>query len=66
MNTLNHVVKKSQNFFLKSLMVLRTHPNSTVFKGTKDLEPTLLTAAQVAEKSKNAVKIMTEIKKILE
>lgn len=58
--------KEVSETFLDSLLSLRTHPNSTVFKATKDPNPTILTVAEVAEKSKNAEKIMNVIKKILE
>ncbi|MGJ1198673.1 hypothetical protein ACR777_20395 [Sphingobacterium spiritivorum] len=47
-------------------MSLRTHPNSTVFKATKDTESTVVSASELADKSKNAEKIVTAIKKILE
>ncbi|WP_294274732.1 hypothetical protein [uncultured Chryseobacterium sp.] len=56
--------KEVSEIFLDSLLALRTHPNSIVFKATTDIEPTTLTASEIAEKSKNAEKIMSAIKKI--
>jgi hypothetical protein len=58
--------KEVSEIFLDGLLSLRTHPNSTVFKATKDPEPTIVSASQVAENSKNAEKIMNAIKKIFE
>lgn len=58
--------KEVSELFLDSLLTLRTHPNSVAFKASKDPNPTILTASEIAEKSKNAEKIMSAIKKIIE
>lgn len=58
--------KEVSEIFLDSLLALRTHPNSVAFKASEDPDPTILTASEVTEKSKNAEKIMSAIKKIIE
>ncbi|REC80335.1 hypothetical protein DRF60_01080 [Chryseobacterium elymi] len=54
--------KEVSEIFLDSLLSLRTHPNSIAFKATKDPEPTKVSASEIAEKSKNAERIMEIIK----
>lgn len=57
--------KEVSEIFLDSLLDLRTHPNSVAFKGVSDPNPTIVTASEIAEKSKNAEKIMLKIIELL-
>ena len=58
--------KEVSEIFLDGLLSLRTHPNSSKYVATKDLNPTLVDNSTIEDGIKNAEKIMDKIYKTFE